>query len=321
MRILVFGAGVIGITYAWQLSEAGFDVSLLVRKQRLVRYSNSGITISCTDVRGKEKEYKKTVFRPRTIDRIDPNDRFDLIITAIKNFQLNDAVPYIAKYSGNAHILFLGHLWDETQLIEKHFSKERFFYGFPAMVLGAQTINGINCYLFGNSSTFLGEPNGKLSPRLAQVRGAFEGSGLQPRVLNPIEPWIKAHFAYQATMMGPVIKAGSFRLFADNKKLIGQLVRAVREALIVARKAGIKADGLFPFWLFKLPAFMVIPMLKKYFNPTMQAAMEASIKYNFEELKQMYLMLTKLARQNNEKTIYLTSFEKYLPEAEKKFLQ
>jgi len=40
MKILVFGAGVIGISYAWQLSLAGHDVALLVRpgrKQELER--------------------------------------------------------------------------------------------------------------------------------------------------------------------------------------------------------------------------------------------------------------------------------------------
>jgi 2-dehydropantoate 2-reductase len=32
MKILVLGAGVIGTTYAWQLSKAGHEVTLLVRK-------------------------------------------------------------------------------------------------------------------------------------------------------------------------------------------------------------------------------------------------------------------------------------------------
>lgn len=33
MNILIFGAGVIGTTYAWQLSEAGNNVTLLVREK------------------------------------------------------------------------------------------------------------------------------------------------------------------------------------------------------------------------------------------------------------------------------------------------
>jgi len=34
MNILVFGAGIIGTIYAWQLSEAGQNVALLVRRGR-----------------------------------------------------------------------------------------------------------------------------------------------------------------------------------------------------------------------------------------------------------------------------------------------
>lgn len=31
MKILIYGAGVVGCTYGWQLSKAGCDVTVLVR--------------------------------------------------------------------------------------------------------------------------------------------------------------------------------------------------------------------------------------------------------------------------------------------------
>ena len=52
MKILIFGAGVIGITYGWQLSEAGQDVTLLVREGKKAAYEN-GIAIHCRDERSK----------------------------------------------------------------------------------------------------------------------------------------------------------------------------------------------------------------------------------------------------------------------------
>lgn len=317
MKILVFGAGVIGTTYGWQLWEAGYDVSLLVRKQRLVRYSNSGINISCTDVRGKEKEYKKTVFRPRIVDRLDPEEGYDLIIVSVKNFQLKDAVPYLAKYSGKADILFLGHFWQENELIKKTLPKGKYFFGFPGMVLGAQTLDGINCYFFGNSNTFLGEPDGKLSKRLLETRKMMETAGMQPRHLHAVESWIRGDFAWQAAILGPLQKAASFRLFAEDKKLLGQSVQAIREVHAIVRRSGIKANGAFPFWLFRLPAFMVVPLLKKSFNPTMQAAMEASLKHGYEEIRGQYLTLLALGKENKAKMAHLASFEKYLEKEER----
>lgn len=32
MKILIYGAGVVGCTYGWQLSKTGCDVTVLVRK-------------------------------------------------------------------------------------------------------------------------------------------------------------------------------------------------------------------------------------------------------------------------------------------------
>lgn len=32
MKILIYGAGVVGCTYGWQLSKVGCDVTVLVRK-------------------------------------------------------------------------------------------------------------------------------------------------------------------------------------------------------------------------------------------------------------------------------------------------
>lgn len=32
MKILIYGAGVVGCTYGWQLSKVGYDVTVLVRK-------------------------------------------------------------------------------------------------------------------------------------------------------------------------------------------------------------------------------------------------------------------------------------------------
>jgi len=321
MKILVFGAGVIGTTYAWQLWEAGNDVSLLVRKQRMVRYSNSGISITCTDLRRKEKEYKKTVFRPKIVDRLEIKDGYELIIVSTKNFQLNDAIPYIAKYAGNARILILGHLWNEFELLRKHFTQNPIFVAFPSMALGSQTIAGINCYLFGNGNTLICNPEGKSGNELNEITGVLKGAGLQPRLMQTLEPWIRGHFIWQAATLVPLIKAGSFRLFAENKKLIVQSVLAVKEGLRVARKNNLKVDGNLPFWLFRLPAFAIAYFLKRSYTPTIQAAMEARFRHGLDEIKTQLLVLTSLGRKTGEKMPYLESFEKYLPEGEKKYLQ
>jgi ketopantoate reductase len=63
MKILVYGAGVIGTTYGWQLAEAGQDVTLLVRSGKKASYQD-GIQISCRDERSKPARQTDTLFCP-----------------------------------------------------------------------------------------------------------------------------------------------------------------------------------------------------------------------------------------------------------------
>lgn len=316
MKVLVFGAGVIGTTYAWQMSEAGIDVSLLVRKQRFVRYSHSGVTITCTDLRGKKEEFTKTVFRPRTVDRLDPKSPYDLIIVAVKNFQLNDVVPYIASYSGNAHIMFLGNLWSgQLALIEKHLPKGRYFFGYPGMAGGGRTDNSINCYLLKNSNTLLGEPNGSISPRLRSVCGLLSQAGLQPRTTAGIIPLLRAHYIWTGATFGAVVKAGGARAYAGSSKFIGQSARAMMEGFRVCKKMGISAPKIFPFTLFFLPLPVMAYLLKRSYSPEMQAMIEARLRHGFDEMQKIYSDILGEAKKFAIQLPYWKSFEKPIQEA------
>ena len=51
MKILIYGAGVVGCTYGWQLSKAGCDVAVLVRKEQKELVQKDGIRIICSDFR------------------------------------------------------------------------------------------------------------------------------------------------------------------------------------------------------------------------------------------------------------------------------
>jgi ketopantoate reductase len=62
MKILVIGAGVIGTTYAWQLSNAGHDLSLLVRKGRQEEIKKNGIRFRCRDERNKNSAATESVY-------------------------------------------------------------------------------------------------------------------------------------------------------------------------------------------------------------------------------------------------------------------
>ena len=113
MKILVFGAGVIGVVYAWQLSEAGQDVTLLVRPGRKQEIERKGIPISCLDARG-QKKHISTVYHPQLVEDFSPADSYELILVCVKRNQLNGALPSLAEKAGDADILFMQNNWSGT---------------------------------------------------------------------------------------------------------------------------------------------------------------------------------------------------------------
>ncbi len=312
MNILVFGAGVIGSSFAWQLQETGNNVTLFVKKQRMVRLEHSGIPITYTDTREGKNNYGQTVFRPKVIDRLEPSRPFDLIIVAVRSNQLSEAIPHIAKFSGNAHILFLGNLWNEINMINKHFPKSRCFFGFPGMVTGGHHESGINCYLFRKGHTMLGEINGKVTERLKETAGIMEKAGLRPCITKHIKDWLPARYVISAIQPGLISKAGSARLLVSNRILMKQYISALKEGQKVCRKKKIKAVRLFPFHWFFLPHILLQTFIRRQFTPEVVAAMDAHMKHGSEEKKRQFYNVLNDGRALKVPMPYWRSFEKYL---------
>ncbi len=310
MKILVFGAGVVGTIYAWQLHEAGADVSLLVRQKRLVRYSHSGVPISFTDMRSGKKSIGQAVFRPQTIDRIDPAKPYDLIIVCVRNNQLPEAIQYIAKQAPKSHLLIMGNLWDADRFIRKFLPPERFSLGFPGLVFGKNTDNGIQCFLFRKEATMLGDPHRQNNPELRKIAEVLELAGMHPRVIRNMTDRLAGRFLQSAILPALISKAGNAVLFGDNKLLIKQYIMALKEGQKVYRRKG--KIKFFPFNLFFLPGFLIPFFLRRTFTTEQLAAWDTQQKHATEEKKQLYYHVLNAGKRQKKPMPYWASFEKYM---------
>jgi len=92
MKILVYGAGIVGSTYGWQLSETGHDVTVVVKKGKKLLIEKSGININCTDFRRNKKLVIQTTFRPAVIEDLSPQNDYEFIIVSVNNVQLKEVL-------------------------------------------------------------------------------------------------------------------------------------------------------------------------------------------------------------------------------------
>jgi 2-dehydropantoate 2-reductase len=313
MKILIYGAGIIGSTYGWQLSKAGHDVSVLVRQGKKQRIDENGINIHCSDFRSGQKQIEQVVFRPKVIECLTSQNDFEYIIITTNCLHLKEILPVLAESAGKAHILFFQNMWDDFDEIAKHLSSERYFFGFPFMVGGGRDDKSIYSAISGlkQSSTPLGELNGEVTPRVQKLAKAFEEANLKPQISPQIRIWLITHYAVAGALSGGIIKAGSGKVFAQNSAIIRETIKAIREGFNVCLSRGINPKTEKANKPYYLPLFLLVPILKKvYGSESLCLMFDGHTKHSPDEMRKMLEDITECGEKHNVKMPYLRSLQK-----------
>jgi 2-dehydropantoate 2-reductase len=291
MKILIYGAGIIGSTYGWQLSKVGHKMTVMVRPEKKQVIEEEGICIRGTDFRGGQKKVEKVVFKPDVIDSLSADNNFEYIIVTTNNLHLKEILPILSKSAGKAHILFFQNIWvNDLHDIDKYLSKEQYFFGFPFMVGGGRDADCINSAISGlkQSHTPLGELNGKVSERVQKIAKAFEDANLKPIIYNQISIWLITHYAVAAGLSAGIMKAKGGRNFASNSNILKEAIKAIREGLEVCQKLGFNPKVEKANKLYYLPFFIAIPIAKKvYSNEALCLMFDGHTQHSPDEMKRM----------------------------------
>ena len=290
MKILIYGAGVIGCTYGWQLVEAGHDITLLARKEQKEQIEKNGIHLICQDFRDNKKTIIDTVFHPHVIDELTAQNEFEYIIVTTNKIQLPDVLPVLSSSAGNAHILFFQNNWDCFDKIARYLKAEQYFFGFPFMAGGGKDADGIHCVISGMkySHTPIGEMNGEITPRVRKLAKALDKARLKPVFSQQILLWIITHYAAAAGLTAGILNAGSASKFVNDSAIIRTTIRAIREGFAICLKRGYNAKSEKANKLYQLPLFISVPIAKKiYSNEALQLMFDGHVMHSPREVRQM----------------------------------
>lgn len=318
MKILIYGAGIIGSTYGWQLSEAGYDVSFLVRPNKKEKMEQEGIHINCSDFRKGKKIIANTLFRPKVIDRLSVDNDFEYIIVATNNLHLKEILPILKESAGRAHVLFFQNMWiKDFNEIEKYLPPNQYFFGFPFMAGGGQENNIIHSAISGlkYSHTPLGEMDGTTTPRLRKMVDALEKANLKPMIYNQIKVWLITHYVVAAGLSAGIIKAGGGKAFSNSTEILRQTFKAIREGLMVCSKIGINPKSDKSNKLYYLPLLIGTAIAKKvYSNDALCLMFDGHIRHSPHEMSKMLNDIIDCAKCNNVPIPYLLDLEEKLEE-------
>jgi len=191
MKILTIGAGVIGVTYSWQLQKAGYDLAHLVRKYKIDQYKVQGIQIRCLDLRKPGGPVVEESYRPYFVDDFFADDDYDYILVAVNSNQLAELLPKLNACSGRATIVFLQNMRiGDDELIGQHLQCEKYVIAYPFKAGGGRTGNVIDTVIFGLelADTVIGEVDGKMTPRVKTLHHMLKQANLNPRIIPDIIP-------------------------------------------------------------------------------------------------------------------------------------
>jgi len=171
MKILIIGAGVIGSFNAARLTRAGVDVTLLARGSRLAELEAHGVRLE--DFRSR----LRTTTRVKLVDRVDPDDAYDLAVVIVRRNQLASVLPMLAQAHRIPSVLFLGNSATGPELLVDALGKDRVLTGMVNAGGERERDTGVVRYLWSKSMPLVfAELDGRRSSRTAAIRRPKLGS-------------------------------------------------------------------------------------------------------------------------------------------------
>lgn len=258
MKYLIYGAGTIGITYGWLLSQ-NHEIDLLVKPEHYEKLSG-GVVLSVKDLRKKASSYENVTFYPSCVTEV--TDHYDGILVTVNRCQLAGVLPRLSELAEyTKYFAFMQNNWNIQAELEAYLSADQYLIAFPSSTGGGRDEAGLKVILF-DEAVRLG---GKCRAGLGDIQTALNQSGIRTVFDKNIFDWMKVHYLQQSVTAGAVLECGGYGSFASDYQAVKKVVRAFREGIGVCRMQGVDTNKTFPAGLFKLPTFVAAHIMQNMF--------------------------------------------------------
>ncbi|MGD2249328.1 MAG: 2-dehydropantoate 2-reductase N-terminal domain-containing protein [Candidatus Methanofastidiosia archaeon] len=228
MKILVYGAGVVGSFFAAQLKNGGHDVSILARGTRLSHINEYGIVLE--DALTGESETTRIV----TVETLE-SDTYELIAVAMRRTQVEKIFPVLSMC--DTPVLFMVNNASGVNLY-KPLGLERVLLGFSCTA-GTRDGHIIRCLIPETCEIPLGEAlysksknksKDNITEHTQKIINAFNQAHIKVNIYD-MDSWLKYHVALVSPLALAVLIAGDNYTLAQDKSLTTVMTRALKEGM------------------------------------------------------------------------------------------
>lgn len=193
MKFLIYGAGTIGLTYAYLLSKK-YDVDILVKNDKLPKE----VVIEIKELK-KSNTYEKITFVPNYVTQI--NEKYDVVLVTVNRTQLKEVLPILKeKQSQVGYFVFMQNNWNMQWEVEQYISDNQYIIAFPSNVGGGRDNNIVRVILF-DEPVRTGGKNERIINDFCKLLNDVQ---IKTYCDTNIFDWLKIHYLQQSITAGAV---------------------------------------------------------------------------------------------------------------------
>lgn len=235
MRILVYGAGVLGCELAHVLTQNKKNVvTLLARGEWKEMIDQKGLVIR------HWVQHKTTIDRVQTVDALAPDDFYDLIFVVMQAGQLPEVLP-ILKENRSQYFVFVGndpHAKEILQYLQRPADKVAFGFQNSA---GRRERDRVISVHTGVGMTVGGATTPLSGAFRIRLKTAFDGVKYKLTFYGDMDEWLKCHIALILPVCY-VCYACNGDLTRATRQQRGAILDAAYEACLMLKDAGIPVN-------------------------------------------------------------------------------
>jgi 2-dehydropantoate 2-reductase len=232
MKIVVFGAGAVGGYFGGKIAQAGYNVTFVARGKHLKVIENNGLQVKSI--------YGNFVVYPNVTDNLDEIESPDLIILAVKSWQVKDiAKQLLPIISENTMVLPLQNGADNADKLRDVLNHQNVLSGLCKIVSKLDAPGVINHFGYEPEIVF-GEYDNEKTERVTSVKAVFDKAGFKNDIADDIHLEVWKKFLFIATVSGVgAITRSVFGVMREDDGIRQILYQTANEIVAIANAKGI----------------------------------------------------------------------------------
>jgi 2-dehydropantoate 2-reductase len=236
MKTVIVGAGAMGSLLGAFLSLSGIEVWLVdIWEEHIESIRSKGLLIE-----GKEKNQTIPVRATKDVASIG---KADLVLFLVKSYQTEKAVSdSLVLEKEDTIFLTLQNGLGNEELIYRQADRKKVVLGVTGQ--GATLLGPGHILHGGMGKTYVGEPDGKITDRVAQIARMFNQAGIETEASSHIHDlvWEKLFVNVGINALAALLGVKNGQLL-DHPETLNIMEALVSEAIEVAKRKSIRIEG------------------------------------------------------------------------------